>query len=123
MPVAAHYKDLGFANTKDMFKKAIKGKYAVPAFNFNNMEQLQGIILGCVESRSPVILQVSGSAMGLSGMLGRRSHQYCSKVLQKKMSGGRAHLFPFPAGILKMCLFYYVPPPAREAQAGPALDQ
>ena len=62
MPVAAHYKDLGFTNTKDMFKKAVKGKYAVPAFNFNNMEQLQGIILGCVESRSPVILQVSGSA-------------------------------------------------------------
>jgi fructose-bisphosphate aldolase class II len=38
------------------------GGYAVPAYNFNNMEQLQGIILGCVASRSPVILQVSGSA-------------------------------------------------------------
>jgi fructose-bisphosphate aldolase class II len=40
----------------------MEGKYAVPAYNFNNMEQLQGIILGCLESRSPVILQVSGSA-------------------------------------------------------------
>jgi fructose-bisphosphate aldolase class II len=40
----------------------MEGKYAIPAYNFNNMEQLQGIILGCVESRSPVILQVSGSA-------------------------------------------------------------
>jgi fructose-bisphosphate aldolase class II len=40
----------------------MEGKYAIPAYNFNNMEQLQGIILGCLESRSPVILQVSGSA-------------------------------------------------------------
>jgi fructose-bisphosphate aldolase class II len=45
-----------------MFKKAMDGNYAIPAYNFNNMEQLQGIIIGCVESRSPVILQVSGSA-------------------------------------------------------------
>ncbi len=36
--------------------------YAVPAYNFNNMEQLQAIVIGCVESKSPVILQVSGSA-------------------------------------------------------------
>ena len=45
-----------------MFKKAMAGGYAVPAYNFNNMEQLQGIVMGCVESKSPVILQVSGSA-------------------------------------------------------------
>jgi fructose-bisphosphate aldolase class II len=45
-----------------MFKQAMEGRYAVPAYNFNNMEQLQGIIIGCVESSSPVILQVSGSA-------------------------------------------------------------
>ena len=38
------------------------GKYAIPAYNFNNMEQLQAIITGCAESGSPVILQVSGSA-------------------------------------------------------------
>jgi fructose-bisphosphate aldolase class II len=57
-----HYTELGFVNTKDMFKKAMAGSYAIPAYNFNNMEQLQGIIIGCVESRSPVILQVSGSA-------------------------------------------------------------
>jgi len=56
------YKDLGLTNTKEMFRNAMDGKYAIPAYNFNNMEQLQGIILGCVESRSPVILQVSGSA-------------------------------------------------------------
>ena len=56
------YKDLGLVNTNDMFRKAMDGSYAVPAYNFNNMEQLQAIITGCVESRSPVILQVSGSA-------------------------------------------------------------
>ncbi len=62
MRPTTHYKDLGLVNTREMFEKAMEGKYAVPAYNFNNMEQLQGIILGCVESRSPVILQVSGSA-------------------------------------------------------------
>ena len=56
------YKDLGLVNSKEMFRKAMEGGYAIPAYNFNNMEQLQGIILGCVASRSPVILQVSGSA-------------------------------------------------------------
>jgi fructose-bisphosphate aldolase class II len=62
MTDTTNYKDLGLVNTKEMFRKAMAGGYAIPAYNFNNMEQLQGIILGCVESRSPVILQVSGSA-------------------------------------------------------------
>ena len=57
-----HYKELGLVNTKNLFKKAMAGGYAIPAYNFNNMEQLQGIVLGCAESKSPVILQVSGSA-------------------------------------------------------------
>ncbi|MGC8867125.1 MAG: class II fructose-bisphosphate aldolase [Elusimicrobiales bacterium] len=56
------YKDLGFVNTKEMFKDAMKNGYAVPAYNFNNMEQLQAIITACVRSRSPVILQVSKGA-------------------------------------------------------------
>ena len=62
MSKATHYTELGLTNTKNMFKKAIAESYAIPAYNFNNMEQLQGIIIGCVESRSPVIVQVSGSA-------------------------------------------------------------
>jgi fructose-bisphosphate aldolase class II len=45
-----------------MFAKAIKGKYAVPAFNFNNMEQLQAIIMAATETKSPVIIQVSKGA-------------------------------------------------------------
>jgi len=56
------FKELGFSNTRDMFAKAMKGGYAVPAYNFNNMEQLQAIITACVQSRSPVILQVSKGA-------------------------------------------------------------
>lgn len=60
--MGVHYKELGLVNTRDMFKKAMDGKYAVPAYNFNNMEQLQAIITACVETKSPVILQVSKGA-------------------------------------------------------------
>lgn len=56
------YRELGLVNTKEMFKKAMEGKYAVPAYNFNNLEQLQAIIQACVETKSPVILQVSKGA-------------------------------------------------------------
>ena len=57
-----NYKDLGLVNTRDMFARAINGGYAIPAFNFNNMEQLQAIIKASSELRSPVILQVSKGA-------------------------------------------------------------
>ena len=56
------YKELGLSNTTEMFKKAVDGGFAVPAYNFNNMEQLQAIIQACVETKSPVILQVSKGA-------------------------------------------------------------
>jgi len=56
------YKELGLVNTRMLFKKAFEGKYAIPAFNFNNMEQMQAIIQACVEESSPVILQVSSGA-------------------------------------------------------------
>ena len=58
----ASYKSLGLVNTREMFKKAINGGYAIPAFNFNNMEQLQAIIKASSELKSPVILQVSKGA-------------------------------------------------------------
>lgn len=60
--MAVSFKDLGLCNTRDMFAGAMAGKYAIPAYNFNNMEQLQAIISGCAQSRSPVILQVSKGA-------------------------------------------------------------
>lgn len=56
------YKEIGLVTTKEMFQKAVAGGYAIPAYNFNNMEQLQAIVLGCVESQSPFILQVSSGA-------------------------------------------------------------
>jgi len=72
-----NYKELGLVNTKDMFAKAIKGGYAIPAYNFNNMEQLQAIIQACVETKSPVILQVSSGA-----------RKYANKNLLKNMARG-----------------------------------
>ena len=60
--MAVSYKQLGLVNTKDMFAKAVKGGYAIPAFNFNNMEQMQAIIMASAETKSPVILQVSKGA-------------------------------------------------------------
>jgi fructose-bisphosphate aldolase class II len=71
------YKELGLVNTKEMFKKAMKGKYAIPAYNFNNMEQLQAIITGCIEGKSPVILQISKGA-----------RQYANQTLLRYMAQG-----------------------------------
>lgn len=72
-----NYKDLGLVNTKEMFAKAVKGGYAIPAFNFNNMEQLQAIIQAAAETKSPVILQVSKGA-----------RQYASAILLRYMAEG-----------------------------------
>ena len=72
-----NYKDLGLVNTRDMFARAIKGGYAIPAFNFNNMEQMQAIIKAAVETKSPVILQVSKGA-----------RQYANATLLRYMAQG-----------------------------------
>lgn len=71
------YKELGLVNTVEVFKKAINGGYAVPAYNFNNMEQLQAIISACVETKSPVILQVSSGA-----------RKYANSTLLRYMAAG-----------------------------------
>lgn len=60
--MAVSYRELGLVNTREMFKKAMDGKYAVPAYNFNNLEQLQAIVTACVQTKSPLILQVSKGA-------------------------------------------------------------
>ncbi|HEY5672666.1 MAG TPA: class II fructose-bisphosphate aldolase [Malonomonas sp.] len=62
MSKAISYKDLGLVNSKELFRKAVDGGYAIPAYNFNNLEQLQAIVTACVETRSPVIIQVSKGA-------------------------------------------------------------
>ncbi len=60
--MAVSYKELGLVNTKEMFKKAVAGGYAIPAFNFNTMEQMQAIVQASVKQKSPVIMQVSKGA-------------------------------------------------------------
>jgi fructose-bisphosphate aldolase class II len=57
-----HFSELGLVNTRELFQKAVKGGYAIPAYNFNNLEQLQAIVLACAETSSPVIVQVSKGA-------------------------------------------------------------
>lgn len=75
------YKQLGFVNTREMFKKAMAGGYAVPAYNFNNMEQIQAIIVACVETQSPVILQVSSGA-----------RKYANQILLQYMGQGAVEM-------------------------------
>lgn len=62
MAEVVNYRDLGLVNSRELFKAAVSGGYALPAYNFNNLEQLQAIIVGCAETRSPVIVQVSKGA-------------------------------------------------------------
>ena len=71
------YKELGLVNTREMFAKAVAGGYAIPAFNFNNMEQLQAIIQAAAETKSPVILQVSSGA-----------RKYANQTLLRYMAEG-----------------------------------
>lgn len=71
------YKELGLVNTREMFAKAMRGGYAIPAYNFNNMEQLQAIIQAVVETNSPVILQVSSGA-----------RKYANQTLLRYMAQG-----------------------------------
>jgi len=75
--MAVSYKDLGLVNTKEMFTKAVEGGYAIPAYNFNNMEQMQAILQACVETKSPVILQVSSGA-----------RKYANATLLRNMAKG-----------------------------------
>jgi fructose-bisphosphate aldolase class II len=62
MGETVHYSELGLANTRQMFQQAMAGGYAIPAYNFNNLEQLQAIVMACAETASPVIVQVSKGA-------------------------------------------------------------
>ena len=71
------YKELGLVNTKEMFAKSVAGGYAIPAFNFNNMEQMQAIVQAAVATKSPVILQVSSGA-----------RKYANQTLLRYMAQG-----------------------------------
>ena len=75
--MAISYKELGLVNTREMFKRAVDGGWAVPAFNFNNLEQLQAIVKSAAELKSPVILQVSKGA-----------RKYANQTLLRYMAEG-----------------------------------
>ena len=87
------YKDLGFVNTREMFKGAMDGGYAIPAYNFNNMEQIQAIITACVETKSPVILQVSKGA-----------RQYANETLLRYMGQGAVEMAKKMGGNIPIAL-------------------
>ena len=63
-------------NTREMFKKAYDGGYAIGAFNVNNMEIVQGITEACQELNAPVILQVSAGARKYA------NHTYLVKLVE-----------------------------------------
>ncbi|MDQ7824313.1 MAG: class II fructose-bisphosphate aldolase [Candidatus Eremiobacteraeota bacterium] len=81
MAKAVSYRELGLTNSREMFRHAITGGFAVPGYNFNNMEQLQAIIKGCAESKSPVILQVSKGA-----------REYANQTLLRYMAMGAVEM-------------------------------
>ncbi len=81
MSETINYKDLGLVNSREMFKHAVKGGFAIPGYNFNNMEQLQAIIIACARSNLPVILQVSKGA-----------RQYANEILLRHMAAGAVEM-------------------------------
>jgi fructose-bisphosphate aldolase, class II len=87
------YRDIGLVNTKQMFEAAMKGRFAVPAYNFNNMEQLQAIVLGCADTDSPFILQVSAGA-----------RKYANQVMLRYMAQGAVEMLKSMGSSLKVAL-------------------
>ncbi|EAX86543.1 fructose-1,6-bisphosphate aldolase [Trichomonas vaginalis G3] len=77
--MAVSYKSLGLVNSKDIFAKAVNGGYAIPGYNFSNLEQLQAIITASVKTESPVILQVSAGA-----------RKYANQTMLRYMAQGAA---------------------------------
>ena len=75
------YKELGLVNSREIFRKAVDGGYAIPAYNFNNLEQLQAIITACAETRSPVIIQVSKGA-----------RNYANETMLRHMAAGAVQM-------------------------------
>ncbi len=94
--MAVSYKDLGLSNTREMFRKAFEEHYAVPAYNFNNMEQLQAIITACVETRSPVILQISSGARKYANQTLLRYMAEGAVRMAREMEAARGALPPIP---------------------------
>jgi len=75
-------------HTKELFAKALKGKYALGAFNVNNMELLQAIVEACEEEKAPVMLQISKGA-----------RQYANPVYLKKLIEAAVGLSNIPIAV------------------------
>jgi fructose-bisphosphate aldolase, class II len=75
-------------HTRDLFAKALKGKYALGAFNVNNMELLQAIVEACEEEKAPVMLQISKGA-----------RQYANPVYLKKLIEAAVSLSNIPIAV------------------------
>lgn len=75
-------------HTKELFAKALKGKYAIGAFNVNNMELLQAIVEACEEEKSPLMLQISKGA-----------RQYANPVYLKKLIEAAVSLTTIPIAV------------------------
>ena len=75
-------------HTKELFAKALKGKYALGAFNVNNMELLQSIVEACEEEKAPTILQIS-----------RGARQYANPVYLKKLIDAAISLSTIPIAV------------------------
>jgi len=93
MSNTVHYSELGLVNTRDMFAKAVDGGYAIPAYNFNNLEQLQAIVTACAESRSPVIIQVSKGA-----------REYANATMLRYMAMGAVKMSQEMGADIPICL-------------------
>jgi fructose-bisphosphate aldolase class II len=87
------YRELGLVNTRDMFGKAMAGGYAIPAYNFNNLEQLQAIIQACAETGSPVIIQVSKGA-----------RNYANETMLRYMAMGAVRMAREMGSEIPICL-------------------
>ncbi len=75
-------------HTRELFAKALKGKYALGAFNVNNMELLQAIVEACEEEKAPVMLQISKGA-----------RQYANPVYLKKLIEAAVSLSTIPIAV------------------------
>src|SRR6266852_3208189 len=86
--VAAKSESMPLTHTKELFAKALKGKYALGAFNVNNMELLQAIVEACEEEKAPVMLQISKGA-----------RQYANPVYLKKLVEAAISLSNIPIAV------------------------
>ena len=67
-------------HTRGLFAKALKGKYALGAFNVNNMELIQSIVEACEEEKAPLILQISKGARSYANPV------YLKKLIEAAIS-------------------------------------